>query len=224
MAKSSPPTAARLQLAAQTRRVIDELATSSAGEAAFERARDLVAAAAEVLAERDHERGYDAVAEGSLTAYQHRTHLDYSPFVGALNPLSPPLELTMFPDRVEATVTYGLAYEGPPGCLHGGFVAAGFDEVLGFAQALGGRPGMTGRLTISYRSPTPLFEPVRYIGRFDRMDGRKIFATGELRVEADGRLCAEAEGLFVSMRAEQFEELMRMRGGAAVAGEPPPAG
>ena len=42
-----------------------------------------------------------------------------------------------------ATVTFGSAYEGPPNSLHGGFVAATFDEVLGFVQSLGGNPGMT---------------------------------------------------------------------------------
>jgi acyl-coenzyme A thioesterase PaaI-like protein len=219
----SHPTEARLQLAAQTRRIIDELVTSTASEAAFEHAQQLVAQAAALLAERDHGREYEG-GEGSLTEYQHRTHLDYSPLVGGLNPLAPPMALTMHTDYIEATVTYGLAYEGPPGCLHGGLVAAGFDEVLGFAQALGGQPGMTGRLTVNYRSPTPLFQPVRYVCRFDRREGRKIFASGELRVIADDRLCAEAEGLFVSMRAEVFEALMRLRGGGVGAAEPLPPG
>jgi acyl-coenzyme A thioesterase PaaI-like protein len=217
----SHPTEARLQLAAQTRRIIDELVTSTASEAAFEQAQQLVAQAAALLAERDHGREYEG-GEGSLTEYQHRTHLDYSPLVGGLNPLAPPMALTMHADYIEATVTYGLAYEGPPGCLHGGLVAAGFDEVLGFAQALGGQPGMTGRLTVNYRSPTPLFQPVRYVCRFDRREGRKIFASGELRVIADDRLCAEAEGLFVSMRAEVFEALMRLRGGGVGAAAPLP--
>jgi acyl-coenzyme A thioesterase PaaI-like protein len=216
------PTEARLQLAAATRQIIDELATSTASEGAFEEASALVAQAATMLASRSHGRGYEG-AEGSLSSYQHRTHLDYSPLVGRLNPLAPPLALTMHDDFIEATVTYGLAYEGPPGCLHGGLVAAGFDEVLGFAQALGGAPGMTGRLTIHYRSPTPLFQPVRYVCRFDRIDGRKIYASGELRVVADDRLCAESEGLFISMKAEMFEALLRQRGGAAAEDGQPPA-
>jgi acyl-coenzyme A thioesterase PaaI-like protein len=213
-----------LQLAAETRRVIDELVNSTASEAAFEQAGELVAQAAELLAARDHGRAYEGSAEGSLTEFQHRDHLDYSPLVGVMNPLSPPLVLTLHDDHVEGLVTYGLAYEGPPGCLHGGLVAAGFDEVLGFAQALGGHPGMTGRLTVHYRSPTPLFQPVRYVCRFDRMEGRKIYASGELRVVADDRLCAESEGLFISMRPEVFQQLMRVRGGEAAAAEPPPAG
>lgn len=107
------------------------------------------------------------------------------------------------------TVTYGDAYEGPPGCLHGGFIAAGFDDVLGFAQSLSGTPGMTGRLTVSYRSPTPLHEPVRYVATLDHVDGRKIYAVATLR--HGDRLCAEAEGLFISVKPAVFASLKQHR-------------
>jgi acyl-coenzyme A thioesterase PaaI-like protein len=95
--------------------------------------------------------------------------------------------------------------------VHCGFIAAGFDEVLGFAQSLSGQPGMTGRLTVSYRSPTPLRRPLRFTGRVDRVEGRKIFTTAELRVVEDDRLCAEAEGLFISVPSEVFQRLMSSR-------------
>ena len=61
--------------------------------------------------------------------------------------------------------TFGSAYEGPPGCVHGGYVAAAFDEVLGSTQSLAGRPGMTARLTVNYRSPTPLHTELTFAGR-----------------------------------------------------------
>ena len=104
---------------------------------------------------------------------------------------------------------YTDPYEGPPGCVHGGFIAAGFDEMLGFAQSLSGQPGMTGRLLVSYRSPTPLHQPVRYEGRVDRVEGRKIFTVATLH--HGDTLCAEAEGLFISMKPEVFQRLMRDR-------------
>ncbi len=50
---------------------------------------------------------------------------------------------------------FGVAYEGPPGYVHGGIIAAAFDEVLGMAQSLTGNPGMTGTLSIRYRRPDP---------------------------------------------------------------------
>ena len=105
-------------------------------------------------------------------------------------------------------VTFGAAYEGPPGCVHGGFIAAGFDEVLGIAQGMSGEPGMTARLTVNYRSPSPLLQPLRFVGGIDHIDGRKIFTKGELRTVADDRLCAEAEGLFISMNPEFFQRMV----------------
>jgi acyl-coenzyme A thioesterase PaaI-like protein len=106
-------------------------------------------------------------------------------------------------------VTFGSAYEGPPGSLHGGFVAATFDEVLGFVQSLGGNPGMTGTLTIRYRRPTPLHTELIIEGELVRIRGRKIFTEG--RILADGVVTAEAEGLFISIDASKMEVLLKAR-------------
>lgn len=210
------PLDARFRLAAATRSVIDELASSTAGDDAFERARDLVEAAAAILLQRGHGRRYSG-AEAAVVSSEHLgSFLDDSPFIGELNPLAPPIVMAAQADtaqadtgRVVGEVTYGAAYEGPPSCVHGGFIAAGFDEVLGFAQALTGRPGMTARLEVQYRSPTPLHRPLRYEGRIDRVEGRKIFAVGTLH--HGDTLCAEAQALFVSMNPEVFQRLMQAR-------------
>ena len=109
-------------------------------------------------------------------------------------------------DRVYGEVVFGSAYEGPPGSVHGGYVAAAFDEVLGFAQSLSGSPGMTGTLTVRYRRPTPLHTELKFEGWVDRVEGRKIFTRAELR--AAGELTAEAEGLFISIDGERFAEML----------------
>jgi acyl-coenzyme A thioesterase PaaI-like protein len=207
----APRTGARADLALATRVIIDELMRSTADDPQLEQAARLVVEAAALLQHHSHGRGYVGVAEGSL-ASGHQSFIDFSPFIGLLNPLAPPISVK-FEDagEVVGTCTYGAAYEGPPGCLHGGFIAAGFDEVLGFAQAQSGRPGMTGRLTVHYRSPTPLFREVRFTGRLDRVEGRKIFASAELMV--GDTLCASAEGLFISMKPEVFERLLQVRVG-----------
>ncbi|MCU1365772.1 MAG: hypothetical protein JWN39_1411 [Ilumatobacteraceae bacterium] len=206
-------TGARADLADATRTIIDELMRSTADDAEFVQAAGLVVQAAELLREQAHGRTYQGVAEASLSDGAQK-FIDFSPFIGVLNPLAPPLSVRFEDDKtVIGTCTYGAAYEGPPGCLHGGFIAAGFDEILGFAQAYSGRPGMTGNLNISYRSPTPLFREVTFVGRLDRVDGRKIFASATL---SDGdRLCAQAEGLFISMKPAVFDRLMQTRGNLA---------
>ncbi len=134
---------------------------------------------------------------------------DHSPFIGLANPLSPPIEMAYVDGRVIGTVTFGAAYEGPPGCVHGGYVAATFDEVLGATQSLSGSQGMTARLIVNYRSPTPLGTELRFEGRLDRIEGRKIFTEGTLH--AGDTLCAEAEGLFISFEIGKFRALLEGR-------------
>lgn len=204
------PTGARAQLADATRTIIDELMRSSAADADFEQVSAMVVQAAELLRNQAHDRRYEGVAEASLAGIQEN-FISFSPFIGELNPLAPPIKVRFDDDNnVVGTCTYGAAYEGPPGCLHGGFIAAGFDEVLGFAQAFSGHPGMTGNLNISYRSPTPLFQEVRFVGRLDRIDGRKIYASATL--SAGDRLCAEAQGLFISLKPAVFDDMRKVRG------------
>lgn len=134
---------------------------------------------------------------------------DNSPLLGLANPLAPPLRLRVEGDRVVGTARFGSAYEGPPGCVHGGFVAAAFDELLGLTQTIGGHPGMTGRLTIHYRSPTPLRTELRFDGWIERVDGRKTLCRGT--IHAGERLCAEAEGLFIAVDHAKFEGLLAER-------------
>lgn len=200
----------RAELATACRMIIDELASSTARSEAFANARDLVQDAVAILAAADHGRAYDG-GEGSLADYQEHMFIDHSPLVGPLNPLAAPIAISFDGTVVLGEVTFGAAYEGPPGCVHGGFIAAGFDEVLGITQGMSGSPGMTARLIVQYRSPSPLLQPLRFTGSIDHIDGRKIFTKGELRAVADDRLCAEAEALFISMNPEFFQRMVSER-------------
>jgi len=111
---------------------------------------------------------------------------------------------------VHGEVCFGSAYEGPPGHVHGGFVAAAFDEVLGFTQSLTGNPGMTASLTVRYRRPTPLHVGLRFDAGVDRVEGRKIYASGSVVVGET--VTAEAEALFISVDAERFQALLAEAG------------
>ena len=203
------PNDVRRRLADATRAVIRHLVSSSAPDADLEEAVTAVERAAAVLDAGAHDRAYVGVAEGSLIS-ESREFIDYSPFMGFLNPMAPPMHIWHEGDRVIGTVTFGPQYEGPPGCLHGGYVAAAFDEVLGVTQSLTGRAGMTAHLEIEYRTPTPLGHELRFVGQVDRTEGRKIYASATLHV--GDRLCAEASGLFVSMRPDVLDRLLRIRG------------
>lgn len=198
----------RVRLADSLRNALQHAATSTAPDATIAEAADLIEAAVRILEPGPHGRGYHGSAEGSVGGVPHG-FTSHSPVTGPLNAVASVVSLSSSATEVVADVVFGDAYEGPPGHLHGGFVAAIFDEVLGFAQALSGAPGMTGKLEITYRSPTPLHTPLRVVGRFDRVEGRKIFTTGS--IHAGDRLCAEAKGLFISVRPEKFGLLDQMR-------------
>jgi acyl-coenzyme A thioesterase PaaI-like protein len=194
----------RLRLANATREVLQHSATSVAQADVFAQAAALLEQAAALLEPGPHGRSYHASAEGAVGGATHG-FISHSPVTGPLNGLAGLIELESTATEIIATVAYGDAYEGPPGCLHGGLIAAIFDEVLGFAQALSGSPGMTGRLEVTYRSPTPLHQTLKVTGRFDGMNGRKIMTSGE--IYAGDRLCAQAIGTFISVKAEKFAAL-----------------
>lgn len=193
------------------RSAIDELLTTAADIDAIRSSTQLVSQASDLLAAREHGRTYATASEASLAGSDlgSREFLEYSPLFGPANPIAPPLTLTITEESVVAHATFGDVYEGPPGCVHGGFIAAAFDEVLGMTLSWVGMPGMTGRLTIHYRSPTPLHTKLRFEGRLDRRDGRKLLTSATLH--AGDRLCAEAEGLFVLVDEAMFERLRQQR-------------
>jgi acyl-coenzyme A thioesterase PaaI-like protein len=197
----------RRRLAEAMRQVIERLTTSDAPAEELRVAAERLEQYAERLGSHPRRKRYEGYAESALA--EGGGHFDYSPLIGRSNPLAPPITVRAENGRVHADVVFGSAYEGPPGCLHGGYVAAAFDEVLGYAQSLTGNPGMTGRLEVSYRSPTPLHTPLHFEAWVERVEGRKIWARCTLH--AGDRLCAESTGLFISIKPGTFQKLVQQR-------------
>jgi len=197
------------RLAAAMRLVMERLVPSNAPEDELRRAAEGLERYAEALTEHPRLKNIHGHPE-SATSGDVGAFFDQSPFIGLANPLAPPIRMGKIGDqKAGATVIFGSAYEGAPGCVHGGYVAGAFDEVLGYVNALSGQGGMTGRLTIHYRSPTPLHTELYFEGEILRIEGRKIFTEGKLY--AGERLCAEAEGLFISVGMAKFQELLAQR-------------
>lgn len=127
---------------------------------------------------------------------------------GRLNPqatrldwLTPEGHVSHFPvadpetGEVMARCILGRQHVGPPERVHGGVVATVLDQVVGFAAAAVKMPGMTAGLDIRYKGPTPYGVPVMVHARYTHSEGRKHFATGEIR--ADGVVTASALGVFI---------------------------
>lgn len=114
---------------------------------------------------------------------------------GWSNPLSPGLNMWIEGNRAYGTVNCGYAYEGPPEHIHGGHVAAIFDQFLGMAQLAGEHPGMTGTLTLRYLKPTPLNTDLDLEAEVNSLQGRKTIVHG--KIINKGVVTATCEGLFV---------------------------
>lgn len=121
-----------------------------------------------------------------------------SPLSGRCNALAAPLEIWFDGDATFGRATYGEAYEGPPGSVHGGYVISAFDDLLGVAQAASGTAGFTGTLTVKLVARTPLHEQIDYAAGVESRSGRKVTVWG--RSTLDGEVLAEATGIFIAPR------------------------
>ncbi len=137
-----------------------------------------------------------------------------SPVRGQLNAVAPPLTMEMAQREDGSLFVLGHArlsrvYEGPPRGVHGGWVAALFDEMLGATMALTPPPGVTAKLSVEYRHLTPIDEDLRLEAWITGERERRIQA--EATCHAGETLTATATALFVRVDFKEVEARMRAR-------------
>jgi acyl-coenzyme A thioesterase PaaI-like protein len=143
----------------------------------------------------------------------------YNPVYGPGNPMAPPLHVSVSADgRVTGRVTLGKPYEGPPGLVHGGFIATLLDHALARAARSAGHGGLTATLTVRYRRPVPLGVPLLLEGRLGTTEGRRATSRATLAAEDDpGTVLAEGEAQLVALRPERAEQVFAPTGRAVTA-------
>lgn len=198
-------------LAEELRQCTERLTTRSLELATLRGLREQARAMKEAMDGPPQRRWYDQRAnDAGLDPESRGAYVDQSPVRGLCNPIAPPLVTHVpgpdEPRRLTATATLGFAYEGPPRGVHGGWVAALFDDLLGNAQMFAGQTGMTARLTVRYRSPTPIGVPLELAAWIEEERDRRVVARATCH--AGGRLTAEAEGLFVRVDFDHVRETM----------------
>lgn len=130
----------------------------------------------------------------------------FNPVSGIGSALAPPLVLRREEGGLVGEVTLGVAFEGPPGFVHGGMSALFMDQVLGDTAAAAGLWGMTAHLELDYRGPLPLGRPLVLRGRVAESDGRKSLLVGTIALaSAPDDALVEASGLFVTPRRETLD-------------------
>ncbi len=108
-------------------------------------------------------------------------------------------------DEVRATYTVREKYQGYPGVVHGGVVAAMLDETGG-RTVMTTNPDrffMTAKMEIKYRRPVPTETVLTLVGKMVKDRGRLAQAHAEIRLP-DGSVCAEADLMLAEISAEQL--------------------
>jgi hypothetical protein len=130
---------------------------------------------------------------GDDAGADRRVYVDHGRDVGDYNPCFPTYDFAI--DDLTAvgsgsahgTVEFPVSYEGPPGIVHGGFLAVFFDCVLQQLNCDLGLAGKTAELSLRFRRPAPLLTRLEY--RVERVvDERHITAHAEL-LHGDALLC-----------------------------------
>jgi acyl-CoA thioesterase FadM len=183
------------------RHLTAEVVTKNADADTLRRAAELVEQAGALLAE--HTELVVRIHPMEHESQDPHAWFPYSPLIGHMNPIAAPIEVEVGDDgHLHAHGAFPAPYEGPPACVHGGIIAALFDELLGAANIVNRTPGMTGTLTIRYERPTPLRAELTAESWTESVDGRKIRAAGVIR--HNGEVTARAEGLFIQPRPEHW--------------------
>lgn len=195
------------ELAAEVRELIAGLVSNDHPADALDQAMRGVRQANSALAGPFRDSAYDVTTPSGWAQVR-----EWSPFGGLSNPLGPPSVLT-FGTRadgtpfVQNTVRFGRAYQGAPGCVHGGVLAAYFDDMFGCTQKAYDFTAVTARLAVNYRAPAPLDEDLIFRTWYDGdTTSKKLIGLGHCAL-GDTPL-AEVEGLFIKI------DLHALRGGS----------
>lgn len=127
---------------------------------------------------------------------------------GRENPVGLKLDFYTFaPDKVRADLWVPIKYEGYPGVVHGGIIAAILDECGGRAQMTkSDRFMVTAQLNVRYRLPVSTETALVVIGEAGDRRGRVSHAHSEIR-NLDGQILAEAELVLVDIPDSQLADV-----------------
>ncbi|HEY5886221.1 MAG TPA: hypothetical protein VIT24_00780 [Acidimicrobiales bacterium] len=109
---------------------------------------------------------------GPAAAGEGRVYLDHGRDVGAYNPAFPEYDLVVDGPDAAGRVTFPIAYEGPAGFVHGGFLALFADCIAQHHNCEVGVAGKTVSLAIRYRRPAPLLTELAVAAERRTDDGR----------------------------------------------------
>ena len=124
---------------------------------------------------------------------------------GAANPagMKLPFELDFDARRIRGSFTLGPNYAGGGGFAHGGIIAVVLDEAMGKLSRLTDEKAVTAEMSIEYRKPVPVDQPIVVEGWQEEEKGRNRFRVAEI-YDTQRNLLARGKGRFVIVTPEHF--------------------
>ena len=117
---------------------------------------------------------------------------------GPDNPIGLRLRFDGDGDGVVARVTLGANFQGWQNIAHGGIAMSLLDEAMAHAAGHAGHRGVTGSMSVRFRKPVPLEQPLEIRGRV-AWQRRNVLGLAAAVTDASGATLVEGEGNFVSM-------------------------
>jgi hypothetical protein len=135
---------------------------------------------------------------GEDGADSQRVYLAHAFDIGAFNPCFPEYEFDRIDEQTAAgRVTFPVVYEGPPGLVHGGFLAVFFDCVTQHQNCATELSGKTRSLNVKFRRPTPILTELLFdITR--TQEDRGVTSTARLLLDDEVLCIGEATTLALS--------------------------
>jgi acyl-coenzyme A thioesterase PaaI-like protein len=183
------------------KRITDKMVRCDVDPETLERiARELEAVAAQTdgFGRRPLQVLCERLLNGTASQQDVLEIVDYEIFTGRSTPISPPMRLWLDGEVVRGKANIGLPFQGPPGSVHGGVIAAMADVLMAKTQDLTRSIGVTGMLNIRFLRATPLKTDIDMEARVLRTEGRKLFCEGRFFV--NGEQTMHAEGVWIAMR------------------------
>ncbi|XP_028407015.1 acyl-coenzyme A thioesterase THEM4-like [Dendronephthya gigantea] len=98
---------------------------------------------------------------------------------------------------MKAVVQFGIYLRGPVGLVHGGASATILDAAMGNCVHYCGHRALTGTLNIEYKRPLPLNSATLVEAKIDKIEGRKIFSSGEIKTTDGSAVYSKSTAVFI---------------------------
>ena len=193
---------ARHRLAAATRALNEKLVSTDIGPELAATVTEKIDALTAELSQVEQVNGLIDMAKRGERGTIDNVMGELVAMAGKSHPCSPELIWQEKPNRIIGTVTFGQAFEGPPGHVHGGWVAGVLDHLMGMTHVRTGHPGMTGGLSVRYLKPTPLNQLIEVSAQATELDDKRTEVKAEMRFGET--TTATAEAIFVRVDREKF--------------------